>query len=213
MWFLHYRSNFLVSLSHYMVPQVLFSALCKASAFLCFSLEASQGCLFPSSGHPAPRHAGRPCGRCACPKNHSMVQVEITARAGVSQSDFNLSSPHTIRGEDGEQDTGWMQDIIPGSQLLLKLMLSCLHYKWHLINTTSDMQSPLGFPCWLFPKPKQWEKQLLELCPVFLQHLQVLLVDKTPSLCLMGFRVLLLGHMLTALGPSLTSFTRKTTRG
>lgn len=167
MWFLHYRSNFLVSLLHYMVPQVLFSALCKASAFLCFSLEASQGCLSPSSGHPAPRHAGRPCGRCAYPKHHRMGRVEIAARAGVFQSDFSLSSPHTI---GGRMEKRIQAECRICSQLPLKLMLSYLHYKWHLINTTSDMQSPLWFLCWLFPKPKQWEKQLLELCPVFLQH-------------------------------------------
>lgn len=31
MWFLHYRSNFLVALLHYMVPQVLFSMSLEVS--------------------------------------------------------------------------------------------------------------------------------------------------------------------------------------
>lgn len=118
MWFLHYRSNFLVALLHYMVPQVLFSVSLEVSGqdkaagqhlakhlLSCASRpRLLTGLLLPELGAPAPRHAGRGCGRCTPPKNRSAVWGETTARARISQADFSLAS--LKRREDAEQDTG-----------------------------------------------------------------------------------------------------------
>lgn len=143
-----------------MVPYVLFlsavfggcetgrnsrSALCKASAFLCFFLQASQDCSCPCFGHSAPWHKGVVAGaqhlqKITAPKRG---RGEITARAGMSQAGFSLASLNPGRKEDAKQVIAWMQDMVPGSQLPLKPTSSCLHCNWHLINTTSDMESPL----------------------------------------------------------------------
>lgn len=71
------------------------------------------------------------------------VRGETTARTGMSQAGFSLAGLNTPGREDAKQVIAWMQDMIPGRQLLSEPMASRLHCNWHLINATSDMQSSL----------------------------------------------------------------------
>lgn len=100
----------------------------------------------------APRgaqHPGREAGAVAGARHLQTIAAprrirgETPARGGRSQAGFSLASLNTSRRGDAKQVIAWVQDTIPGSQLLLKPMSSWLHCSWHLINTISDMQSSL----------------------------------------------------------------------
>ena len=230
MWFLHYRSNFWVALSHYFgsLHFILMHCLWRLQDRTKLRISALQNICFPVLLAQGPwglllpmlwalsTEAGVAAGaqhlqKIAAPKR---VWGETTARAGMSQAGFSLASLNTSRREDAKQVIAWMQDTIPGSQLPLKPMSSCLHCNWHLINTTSDMQSSLWFQCWLIRKLKWWEKPAPWTLPGSPPPLPV---DRARFAQLVGFRVLspgwTLSRMTTILDPSLTSFSRKTTEG
>lgn len=125
MWFLHYRSNFWVTLSHYMVPYVLFS--CTVSGGCRAGQKPLLSCTSGSRGlRAAPPHALGTWAGVAAGARHlqniaapERVWGETTARVAVCRAGFSLARLNTSRREHEKEVRAWMQDTVPSSVLVI----------------------------------------------------------------------------------------------
>lgn len=125
MWFLHYRSNFWVTLSHYMVPYISFS--CTVSGSCRAGQKPLPSCTSGLRGlQAAPPHAlGTRAGIAAGAQHLQNIAAsergrgEITARMAASRAGFSLARLNTSRREDAKEVRAWMQDTVPSSVVFI----------------------------------------------------------------------------------------------